>query len=342
MSAREVTHRYDDPLDRVWLEAARRVGLRVVRSGEVYASTDGRGALSLGLDATLDADDCLAQMIFHELCHSLVEGPESFEVIDWGLDNESERDLVREHACLRAQALLAGRYGLREVLAPTTDHRAFYDALPADPLAPTAAPTPDDRASIRLARAAVARAERAPWAPHLLEALEATSAIAASVAPYADPSSLWSRVRPRPPAHPSGLPPAAAPTERTCGECAWRREVRGRPRCVQAGARVDPAWSACERFERELDCRTCAACCREAYEVVELSARDPFVRAHPELLRRVDGRLVLMRVDGRCPALEGEGAYACRVYEERPRTCRDFERGGESCKDARRRLGVSG
>lgn len=341
MSARVVAHRYDDPLDRVWLEAARRVGLRVERSDEVYASTDGRGTLTLGVPETLDADDCLAQMIFHELCHSLVEGPESFGAVDWGLDNQSDRDLTREHACLRAQALLAGRYGLRELLAPTTDHRAFYDALPADPLAPMDPPrTPDDGEAIRLARIAVARAERAPWAPHLEDALEATSAIAVVVLPFADPGSLWSRARPRPAPHPSGLPPAAVVRGR-CAECAWNREVRGRARCVQAGVRIDPGWPACERFERELDCRSCAACCRDAYDRVEVAARDPFARAHPELVRRVDGRLVLTREGGRCPALEGDGPYACRVYDDRPRTCRDFERGSENCKDARRRLGVA-
>lgn len=342
MSTREVTHRYDDPLDRIWVEAARRVGLRIERSGEVYASTDGRGVLTLGVDETLDADDCLAQMIFHELCHSLVQGPESFEVIDWGLDNESERDLMREHACLRAQALLAGRYGLRVVLAPTTDHRVFYDALPRDPLAPVSgAITPDDRESIRLARVAVVRAERDPWAPHLLAALDATATIAASVASYADPSSLWSRVDPRPALHPSGLPAAPAPSERTCAECAWKSEVRGRSRCVSAGARVDPSWPACERWQAALDCQRCGACCREAYEVVELARREPLIRSHPELVRRVDGRVVLQRVDGRCPALEGHDPYACRVYDERPRTCRDFTLGSANCLDARRRVGLS-
>ena len=67
-------HRYIDPLTQVWLGAARRIGLRVVRTPDAYAATDGRGTLAIGDDATLDADDSLAQMIFHELCHSLVEG----------------------------------------------------------------------------------------------------------------------------------------------------------------------------------------------------------------------------------------------------------------------------
>ena len=41
--AREVTHRYVDPLAQVWLGAAHRIGLRVERTRDAYASTDGRG-----------------------------------------------------------------------------------------------------------------------------------------------------------------------------------------------------------------------------------------------------------------------------------------------------------
>lgn len=319
----------------MWLSTAARLGLRVCRSGDVYAATDGRGTLALGTPETLDADDCLAQMIFHELCHSLVQGPSSFEQPDWGLDNETDRDLVLEHACLRAQALLAGRYGLREVLAPTTDHRAYYDALPPDPRS-----GPPNDASVALARVAIARAERPPWAPHLLAALEATAAMAEAARPYAVPGSLWERVGPRPEPHPSGLPPHPANTDSTCGQCAWRREGERRTRCVQAERTVDPRWPACERFEPTLDCRACAACCREAYDVVELGAREPFARRHPELVRHVDGRIVLPRVDGRCLALDGDGPYSCRHYDDRPRTCRDLAAGSANCADARRRAGV--
>ena len=125
---REIRRRYEDPLDRIWTEAARRIGLTVARTPDAFATTDGRGALLLGDDASLDADDCLAQMIFHELCHSLVQGPESFERPDWGLENTDPRDLAREHACLRAQAHLAGRWGLRRVLAPTTEFFVTLEA----------------------------------------------------------------------------------------------------------------------------------------------------------------------------------------------------------------------
>lgn len=179
---RIVRRRYVDPLDAVWLRAAADVGLRVVRAPDAFASTDGRGKLVLGSAETLDADDCLAQMIFHELCHALVQGPASFAEVDWGLDNETERDVVREHACLRVQAVLLGPLDLRVALAPTTDFRAWYDALPDDPLHdPLPDPIGGPDPSIALAEEALVRVDAPPWAPHLRRALEATARIVRAV-----------------------------------------------------------------------------------------------------------------------------------------------------------------
>src|SRR6476661_6279628 len=121
--ARDVTHRYIDPLAQVWLGAAQRIGLSVVRTADAYAATDGGGTLAIGIDATLDPDDSLAQMIFHELCHSLVEGEAAFARPDWGMDNTGPDHDWREHACLRTQWVLTGRYGLRVLFAPTTEFR---------------------------------------------------------------------------------------------------------------------------------------------------------------------------------------------------------------------------
>jgi len=330
MRPRRVTHRYEDPLDRVWCTAAERIGLAVERTEDAYAATDGAGRLRLGAPSTLDPDDCLAQMIFHELCHSLVEGPDSFELPDWGLDNvDLERDLPRERACLRAQAVLAGRVGLRWVFAPTTDHRAFYDALPADPLE-------GDDPSVPMARRAIERAARDPWGPHLLSALDASAKILAEVRRFAPAGSLLSLAQEPPARHPSGGYLHPDPRDRTCGGCAFHE-----PSCPVHGERPQLDWPACEDFVAELDCRACAACCREAYQVVELDERDPFVARHAALVERVDGRLVLRRADGRCPPLEGDGPYRCALYEDRPETCREFERGGEHCLTARRRVGLS-
>ncbi len=187
-------HIYLDPLDGIWLTVADRIGFRVQRSSEVYASTDGKGVMTIGHPSTLDPDDCLAQMILHELCHSLVEGEESLEVPDFGLDNESKRDLTREHACLRLQAWLTSKHGLRQALAPTTDFRGYYDELPEDPLEDSKDP------ATAAARQGAARSEKPPWAPHLQDGLAATLKVlrAASELGAGDPSTnkppIWQKL----------------------------------------------------------------------------------------------------------------------------------------------------
>jgi len=347
--ARQVTHRYVDPLAQVWIGAARRIGLSVVRTADAYATTDGRGTLALGDDATLDADDSLGQMIFHELCHSLVEGEDSFARpdwgMDWGMDSTEDAQDWREHACLRAQWVLAGRHGLRAVFAPTTDYRAFWDGLSGDVLADRS-----DR-SVVAAIAAIRRAEHPPWAPALGEALAATARIAAEAARFAgaaapaDPGAptLWRGVAPTPAPHPTGLP--AGDADATCATCAWRRDHRGGARCRQADANVDPAWRACERYEPALDCQACGACCRAAYHSVEVARRDPVVRAQPAYIEDRGAYLELRRAGDRCAALLGgtaeEPRYRCAIYEDRPRTCRDFTLGSAHCLTARRRVGLS-
>jgi len=340
-----VTHRYVDPLAQVWLGAARRIGLRVVRTPDAYAATDGRGTLAIAIDSALDADDSLAQMIFHELCHSLVEGEQAFAQPDWGMDNTGPDHDWREHACLRVQWVLAGRHGLRGVFAPTTEFRAFWDRLAGDVLADRTDP------SVAAAVAALRRAAQPPWAPALDEALAASAQIAAAAhgaARFAagEPRSLWLDVAAPPAPHPTGLPAGAA--DGTCGTCAWRSNTR----CRQAGARVDPSWPACERFEAALDCQTCGACCRAAYHSVEVTRRDPAVKAQPAMIVDRGSYLELRRAGDRCAALEGgaiqhdqpaptTSRYRCTIYDDRPRTCRDFTLGSAHCLTARRRVGLS-
>ncbi len=177
MPARVPTHRYEDPLDRVWLSTASNIGLQVRRSDQVYAHC-ADGVLHLGTAETLDPDDCLAQMIFHEFCHAMVEGPESLKAEDWGLDNTSPKDLVHEHATLRLQACLAGRFGLREFLGSTTVFRAYYDDLPKDALAGS------DDPAIGMATLGLERSESAPFGPHIVRALDATQRIIFAAAAF--------------------------------------------------------------------------------------------------------------------------------------------------------------
>ena len=345
--SRAVTRRYVDPLAQVWLAAARAVGLRVVRTPDAYASTDGRGTLAIATDDGMDADDSLAQMIFHELCHSLVEGEESFRSPDWGMDNTGPDHDFREHACLRVQWVLTSRFGLRGVLAPTTDFRStFWNTLTGDVLADR-----DDK-SVQLAILALRRAEKHPWAPHLLNALEASERIArvvvhnATTSASPDDASLWTDVTPWRPPHPTGLP--TGETQATCGDCAWRYTARGKLRCRQADITIEAAWPSCERFEATLDCQTCGACCREAYHSVEVQQRDPAVKKQPDYIVDRGTYLEIKRCGDRCAALHGgevtEGRqqrFHCVIYDDRPRTCREFTLGSEHCLTARRRVGLS-
>jgi hypothetical protein len=337
---RAVTSRYVDPLTEVWVGAARAIGLSVVRTADAYAATDGRGTLAIASDDALDADDSLGQMIFHELCHSLVEGEDAFAKADWGMDNTGPDHDWREHACLRVQWVLAGRHGLRGVFAPTTEFRAFWDRLSGDVLA--------DRTerSVQAAIAALRRAEQPPWAPALSAALAASAQIAGAAAAFASRGVLWADRTAPPAPHPTGLPAGAAGA--TCGACAWRFAQRGAARCRQADAKIDDAWPACERFERALDCQTCGACCRAAYHSVEVSRRDPAVKARPDYIVDRGTYLEVRRAGDRCAALcggafEGEHAtrYHCAIYDDRPRTCRDFTLGSAHCLTARRRVGLS-
>lgn len=203
--SRLIEFTYQDPLELVWIAAAAALGMNLIRDDEVFASWDGKGTLRIGTTATLDADDSVAQMVFHEICHAAVEGPEGFRRPDWGLDITDPRQAVHERACLRLQAALAGPHGLREFFAATTNFRAYYDCLPADPLA-----APDDAsdAAAAMARAARRRLSTWPasahveldrdqeeingtWEDVVQRALAATAAIAKIVRPIAPHRSLW-------------------------------------------------------------------------------------------------------------------------------------------------------
>jgi len=172
---RPIERRYLDPLDVVWLATARRLGLRVRRNRAIFSATDGTGLLELGPRDTLDPDDATAQMILHEFCHWITNGVDTFHERDWGFALDAELDW-REHSCLRLQAALADRHGLRLQLAPTSQFRAYYDRIPADPFAPVA-DAPHEDEVVALARVAWERAQGEPWAIPLAAALDATARI---------------------------------------------------------------------------------------------------------------------------------------------------------------------
>lgn len=339
---RAVLHRYDDPVDAVWVALLAELGFELHRDDGAYASFDGDRTLTIATPATLDADDCLAQMILHELCHAMVAGDRGRAALDWGLDNTSARDLVAEHATHRLQAALADRHGLRGLLAVTTDWRPYWDALPADPLADDDA----DAGAIERARRAAMTGRRWGWLPRIDAALARTAAVAGAVRAVAAESSLWALTRPL---HVLGTPRLAGRDGARCGDCAWQhRDGPGdAPRCRQHGDRALPSLDepACERFEPTFDrdeCARCGACCRQAFHLVPVDEDAPLVSAHPELVAADDHGLHVPRPGGFCAALEAPCApYRCRVYPLRPTSCDDFEVAGASCLDARQRLGLS-
>jgi Putative zinc- or iron-chelating domain len=356
--SRKIHAQYQDPADLIWLQAAQALDITVVRSAEAYASWDGKNTLTLASDADLDPDDCLAQMIFHELCHLLVSGEQARTQVDWGLDNTSPKDLVFEYATNRLQAALAQAYGLRTFMAVTTVWRAYYDALPRDPLAAGA------DAAIALARAGFERASKAPFRAVLHAALTATSALADSLRPLAPTDSLWRATQGQ---HPLGFR-LHANTALRCRSCAWaiaRRDGKfgcrqTRPGCAPANYSladnaaplrnkiISDEQSACEHYEPTLPpqaCFSCGACCHRGFDVVEVGANERFARQHPALIEvRSADRCVVPRPGGHCIALTGNGSsaepYLCQHYDERPRSCRQFEMGGDACLVARRRAGI--
>ena len=184
---RKILQTYRDPVELIWLHAASRMGMEIVRSAEVNASWDGQSVLTIGSPETLDPDDSLAQMILHETCHALCEGPDSLSKPDWGLDSFNPAKKVREHACLRLQAAFADRYGMRSFFAATTVFRRYYDRLPADPLADDGDP------AVVIAREAWTRANAGQWAQALDDALHRTAMVADIVHRIAPSESLWSR-----------------------------------------------------------------------------------------------------------------------------------------------------
>lgn len=122
-------------LDDAWVEGLQHIGGRVVRSDACFVAWLGdTQTMLIGHDATLDDDDTFAQIILHELCHHLIEGPQSWRQDDWGLDNTTDDDVHREYAALRLQAALLSTPVLRQFMQPTTDHRWFYEALGDEPL----------------------------------------------------------------------------------------------------------------------------------------------------------------------------------------------------------------
>lgn len=349
---------YVDPLDGVWLAAANALGLRIVRDSAVYASYDGRGTLSLAPDADLDPDDCLAQMILHELCHALVQGEASWNQLDWGLFEtqtfDEAPDFSREYACLRLQAALLRPHGLDRFLAPTTDFRIYYDALPVFPIE-------GSDPSVPLAQAGLGLAYTPRYRRILQQALTQTARLYAVVQSCHEENmfptgTLW-QTQDGTTAHPAGFPMHPEPGQNTCGTCAWYdggvcQQQASFFSASKEARLVTSNTPACVLHETVSDCQTCAACCRHGYDVVPVTRQDLVpLRTKPELIENKNGFLHLRRIGNpsSCAALETSHSvttdrstlFLCRIYEDRPAACGDLARGSAACLTARKRVGLS-
>ena len=176
---RPIMSRYVDPCEVVWLATATRLGLHIRRSPLVFSATDGTGRLQLSTRDDLDADDCLAQMLLHEICHWCTNGIDTKHVRDWGFALDGPTD-PREHAALRLQAWLADAADLRAFFGPTGIYRQYYERIPEDPTQPIDGSAWEAHVCA-LAVAAIARVQGPPFAPHVQEAIQATARLRQTV-----------------------------------------------------------------------------------------------------------------------------------------------------------------
>jgi hypothetical protein len=196
-----------------------------------------------------------------------------------------------------------------------------------------------------------------PFESVLTRSLTATAIIADAVRGVVQRSSLWSVTRPQ---HRLGSLMSNS-QELHCGSCAWaipgKTDASGTPRLIcrqhnldgKTAPAIDSDERACERWEQKFaaeDCGSCGACCRQGFDLLTVSNRDPFRKSHPELVQLRDGgEYCVPRPDGVCVALDGDGTdanpYRCRHYDTRPKNCADFEVAGDACLLARRRVGLS-
>ena len=346
MPEREISNNYRDPVDLIWLRTAEELGLKITRSSETFVAYDGKGTLTICEKADFDEDDCLAQMIFHEVCHWLVAGRHGNRLEDWGLTNVDDSDLVYEYAAIRLQASLSDPHGLRDFMAVTTDWRPYWDSLPINPL------LPGDDPAIPLAQEGAHLARLEPFKSVLNRSLTATAAIADIVRGATQPSSLWSLTRGK---HRLGSLLSRDENLR-CGDCAWAVwKGEGEGGCRQHKQEddslpiIDAQERACGKWEPVFsidDCGECGACCRQGFDSVTVADDDRFKRLHPELVQlRDDGESCVPRPEGFCVALKGNGEvatpYRCGHYESRPENCELFEVAGDACLQARRRVGLT-
>ena len=215
---RQINSNYSDPLNIVWTELSKQLGFDIVRDPEVFAAFDGVRVLRIGTPETLDPDDSLGQMVLHELCHALVEGPEAMRTPDWGLDFDNPSHRAHEFATLRLQASFADHVAMRDFFASTTDFRWYFDLIPNDSLHSRVDPDSvsrvlgssvslvqeselslsdlesvfvDDRSAIDMAQKGRLTAHREKWLEPIMVAINRTASLATVIREIAPDGSIW-------------------------------------------------------------------------------------------------------------------------------------------------------
>jgi Fe-S-cluster containining protein len=79
--------------------------------------------------------------------------------------------------------------------------------------------------------------------------------------------------------------------------------------------------------EADIRCAHCQACCCRL-EVILIS--DTGVPEHYIDINSWQARVMARLDDGWCAALDRD-TFLCKIYENRPSICRDFEMGGHEC-----------
>ncbi|MCB9666698.1 MAG: YkgJ family cysteine cluster protein [Myxococcales bacterium] len=99
-----------------------------------------------------------------------------------------------------------------------------------------------------------------------------------------------------------------------------------------------------------LDCLRCGACCRTAHDGRILVSAEDIVRWKRRGRDDISSKLVpghfsemafAAKSDGACVHLgTPDNLHACRIYDERGSTCRDFEVGSWQCLEFRQDAGL--
>jgi uncharacterized protein len=84
------------------------------------------------------------------------------------------------------------------------------------------------------------------------------------------------------------------------------------------------------------DCRTCGVCCFSTLDRYLRISGDDYERLGEDaeaMVRFIENRAYMRIMDGRCVALRIDccAGFLCSIYDRRPQTCRDLERGSPQC-----------